>query len=349
MQPIANGKKRGVEALHFKCNYCSKAIVGPSNSSFASHLTKEHRAKCSNFIATKRQNAEVLKPKRNFFDKEVKDAFDADIFMGKLLKWIVRCDMPFSTVDNQDFIDMLEYLKTDITVNSRRTIMRRLEELYAERKNHVKKQLLRASSKISITCDVWTSKNSLSFFGFTAHYVDENWTIQQKLIAFKYLTEDHDGVSLSEAMIEVLEEFGVADRLLGVTADNASNNTTMLEKLETYYYERYPEAGFSVAWNQVECMAHVLNLGAQKILKNFKQPLDIDRYEPGTDSSDQLVTALSRLAYLCRKIRKSPKLRRLMKKVCEDKAAKVYYHAQVVYLDCAEAIRARGEDASRSK
>jgi hypothetical protein len=33
------------------------------------------------------------------------------------------------------------------------------------------------------------------------------------------------------------------------------------------YNEHYPEASFSVAWNQVEYMAHVLDLGAQQILK----------------------------------------------------------------------------------
>jgi len=44
--------------------------------------------------------------------------------------------------------------------------------------------------------------------------------------------------------------------------------------METYYNERFPDAGFSAAWNQVECMAHVLNLGANQILKEFKQPVD---------------------------------------------------------------------------
>ena len=34
--PIAKGKKKGLETLHFKCNYCIKAFVGPSNSFLAS-------------------------------------------------------------------------------------------------------------------------------------------------------------------------------------------------------------------------------------------------------------------------------------------------------------------------
>jgi hypothetical protein len=92
--------------------------------------------------------------------------------------------------------------------------------------------------------------------------------------------------------------------------------------MEEYYSEKYPEAGFSVAWNQVECMAHVLNLGAQQILKQFKQPIEKENCEPGSDSSDNMVTAVSRISFLCRKIRLSPKLRRLLEKVSSEKEEK---------------------------
>ena len=67
----------------------------------------------------------------------------------------------------------------------------------------------------------------------------------------------------------------------------------MMAHMEAYYHDRYPEAGFSVASNQVECMAHVLNLGAQQTLKEFKQPVDKDTYEAGSDSVDDMVTAIS--------------------------------------------------------
>ena len=117
----------------------------------------------------------------------------------------------------------------------------------------------------------------------------------------------------------MLEEYDIANRLLGVTADNASNNSKMMEYMELYYSENYPDTGFSVAWNQVECMSHVFNLGAQQLLKEFKQPVEKDNYEASSDSSEDMVSAISRLAFLCRKIRLSPKLRRLMEKICKEK------------------------------
>jgi hypothetical protein len=58
--------------------------------------------------------------------------------------------------------------------------------------------------------------------------------MQDCLLSFKYLESEHDGVSFSKAMIEVLEDYGIADRLLGVTSDNASKNSTMVAEIEKY-------------------------------------------------------------------------------------------------------------------
>ena len=59
--------------------------------------------------------------------------------------------------------------------------------------------------------------------------------------------------------------------------------------------------------------------GAQQILKKFKQPIDKDTYEAGSDPTDDMVPAVSRLSFLCRKIRLAPKLRRLLGTVCNEK------------------------------
>jgi len=90
-------------------------------------------------------------------------------------------------------------------------------------------------------------------------------------------------------------------RLLSVAADNASNNSTILAEVQKHYAQKDPANVFIVESNQVECMAHVPNHGAQQILENLKLPVDSDKYEPGSDSADHLVTAALRLAFLSRK------------------------------------------------
>jgi hypothetical protein len=57
----------------------------------------------------------------------------------------------------------------------------------------------------------------------------------------------------------------------------------MLTELERFYADNYPNCGFSLTMNKVECMAHVLNLAAQEILKFFK--LDVDAEYAENDST----------------------------------------------------------------
>jgi uncharacterized protein YegL len=44
--------------------------------------------------------------------------------MGKILKLLIKKVLPFAIVDAEEFEDLLEYLKKDVTVHSRRTIMK---------------------------------------------------------------------------------------------------------------------------------------------------------------------------------------------------------------------------------
>jgi hypothetical protein len=107
--------------------------------------------------------------------------------MGKLLKWFVKIDQSFWTVDNVHFEELLDHLRKDVTVNSRRTIMQRLDEMYKQIMEELMAGLNSFKSKYSITCDVWTLKNQWSFYWFTIHYINDNWVMQEGSIPMKYL------------------------------------------------------------------------------------------------------------------------------------------------------------------
>jgi hypothetical protein len=86
MKEAAQGKQRGIVLKHFTCCYCPKSFQGPSTGTVWKHLRSKHPKKCP-------------------------APFNPDVFMGKLLKWIVKTDQPFSVVDNVHFEDLLDYLK----------------------------------------------------------------------------------------------------------------------------------------------------------------------------------------------------------------------------------------------
>jgi hypothetical protein len=86
----------------------------------------------------------IPKPIPDFFSKaKMKLPVDQDIAVGKLIKWIVKTEQSFSIVDNEHFLGYANYLKSDITIPSLRTIMRRLEEMCTQKKQEVKSTLNR--------------------------------------------------------------------------------------------------------------------------------------------------------------------------------------------------------------
>lgn len=314
-EPAFTKNEPGVHQ-YFQCKIgrCKKFFKGPSTTSIIKHLRKEHLKKCPE-LKEKTNHTPI---DRGMFGDAVKlsKPFDEDVFMGKLLKWIVLSDQTFATVDNAEFEDMLEYLKKDVYVKSRTTLLRRLEELYILKKAEMKSLFESVTSKISITCDLWTSGNQLSFFAITGHWLDKNYTYHERLIAFKYVEGEHDGLNLSTEIISVFEDMGIVGKIMCITSDNASNNTKMIEEIEKIYKEKYPREEFTLTWNKIECMAHVVNLAGQALFKNFKQQVDPDTYVE--NNADAMVSALSRLSFLVRRIRLSPKMKRAMKRVCNE-------------------------------
>src|SRR5436190_379122 len=53
-----------------------------------------------------------------------------------------------------------------------------------------------------------------------------------------------------------------------ITADNAANNNTFLKELEYVCHQK--EIKFDHKKNNIRCLAHVINLTVQEILKNIK-------------------------------------------------------------------------------
>ena len=116
---------------------------------------------------------------------------------------------------------------------------------------------------------------------FTVHFAHEGTPISM-LLDLVEVPMSHSGVNLAATFAKVLEEFGISDKvwlqlnknkktdcftqILGVTADNASNNDKMIEHLAALI-ETFPGAA-----NQTRCFAHILNLVAKSVLRQFEGP-----------------------------------------------------------------------------
>jgi hypothetical protein len=69
----------------------------------------------------------------------------------------------------------------------------------------------------------------------TAHFIQEKesgWTLEARLVAFHSMPGSHDGESLGNTFVDILEKLELTHKVGQITADNASNNGTMTEAME---------------------------------------------------------------------------------------------------------------------
>ncbi|KAH0766902.1 hypothetical protein KY285_002773 [Solanum tuberosum] len=95
---------------------------------------------------------------------------------------------------------------------SRVTVARHCLKIYQEEKEKLKK--LVKNQHICITSDTWTSLQNLTYMVVTAHWIDDEWNLQKKILNF-FQTPDHKGETIAK-----------------VTLDNASANDAAIKHLK---------------------------------------------------------------------------------------------------------------------
>jgi len=93
---------------------------------------------------------------------------------GALVDWVMLKDVSFSTAVSPAFRGLLTWNRSSLLAalpDSKSTMSSYVMKLVEKRKGEVKDMLAAAKSKISLSVDIWTSSNYLSFLGVVAHFV----------------------------------------------------------------------------------------------------------------------------------------------------------------------------------
>lgn len=135
--------------------------------------------------ASKRQRTiQVYATKKNTPDE--KKRIDRDLLD------LFICDyQPFRIVDDKGF---KKYSKNipGYTLPSRQTISTTMiPALYTDTLNKTKEIVSQDALSVSLTTDCWTSSQTESYIGVTAHYIDSNFEPKQILLECKSLNESH--------------------------------------------------------------------------------------------------------------------------------------------------------------
>ena len=97
-----------------------------------------------------------------------------------------------------------------------------------QRQVEVAALLEKARSKISVSVDVWTSRNYYSFLAVVAHFVDATYKQRDVLLAFRNLVGDHSGGAQAAVILDVIRQYNFETRFNCFIGDNATSNDASL-------------------------------------------------------------------------------------------------------------------------
>lgn len=97
----------------------------------------------------------------------------------------------------------------------------------------------------------------------TAHFIDEKWNLNRKILVFARMKPPHSGIELSNKAHDIITNWGIEGKIFSITFDNASANDNM----QTLLRDRLNLCNGLLCNREffhVRCCANILNLIVQE-------------------------------------------------------------------------------------
>jgi hypothetical protein len=181
--------------------------------------------------------------------------YDPKILRNGLAEYFIESEIPFRHVDSYSFKKWMNLVEPRFNLPGRNTLQKDCLKVYEREKLALKSVLRR--KRICITTDTWTSIQNLNYMCVTAHFIDEDWILHNKIIKFCQIS-NHSGESIGKMLESTLREWGI-EGVYTITVDNASANKLEID----YIKKRLKDKNYAVLraeFLHMRCAAHILNL-----------------------------------------------------------------------------------------
>ena len=258
-------------------------------------------------------NEDDLEPKQERLKSVSTERYDT--FKRLLVRWIVYCHIAFKMLENQYFRTVLFAMDASIASllpATSATLRNWVKDEYKERQDALVEELAGAISNIHLSFDIWTSPSNYSIISIFGNFINEQGQRRRQLLAFRRIYGCHNGENISKALLTVIHEYSISEKIGYLVSDNAQNNDTATTHLLQQLYPHLSEQ--QRVSRRLRCFGHITNLcvralllgkGAGKALSDLERKQSkgdfaaVDRFWKGKG-------ALGQLHNIIRYIRSSP-------------------------------------------
>ena len=280
---MPRGKNQSVTDRLISCIRCNKwtikdSIRKGSTSNMLRHLGLEHhiypsKPGLSNLGSSSSQSIPSITSL--FLQQSNKDT--TKLFEKNLIRWIVADDMAFSSIESPFFQQMINDIPSiSMPFKSRNTLTARISIEFELDRQYLIQDLAISSQTIALSLDGWTSKNDISILGVIGHWLTEDFIYKERVLEFAEIEGPKSRENMAGIILDLLQELDIECKVISITGDNASNNETLMDVVESGLLERFPGKDnlsntprFHGQTSYIRCIAHVLNRIVKSILKTL--------------------------------------------------------------------------------
>lgn len=292
---------RKADICYAICVHCNKKLSGSSNSG-TTHL-RNHLMRClkrsnydvSQLLAAKKRKKdntltianisydegagqrkeEYIKPTIVKYEQDQRkdevfnlgsSRFDQDRSRLDLARMIILHGYPLAMVEHVGFKVFVKNLQPLFDVVPNGTIELSCMDIYVKEKQKVYDMLSKLQGRINLGVEMWSSPENPNYLCLTAHYVDDDWKLQKKILNFVTLDSFHTDDMLSEVIIKCLMDWDIDIKLFAMTFDECSTNDDIVLRIKEQISENRPRLSNGQLLD-VRSAAHVLNSVVQDAME----------------------------------------------------------------------------------
>ncbi|CAH9092015.1 unnamed protein product [Cuscuta europaea] len=267
-------KDEKTEKWYASCNHCKKEFSLGTSGGYGSlkrHLQSAHFVEYAKIEKGKGKQTQISRfansqPFGNF-------SYDDKKHLTGMSHLIVEENLPFIFSESLALRDYAQgTLNPQFRNYSRKTIKKEVIRQYNLEKEKLQIFFANFDGRVSICSDIWEDTyHHLYYLGLTAHYIDDDWNMHKRVLAFREFNDRHTADNIYILIEHILIEYNLIDKVFDVGFDNASNNTAAIPRLR----ELCGASTLMGRFFHQRCACHILNLCVQDGLAALGNALEV--------------------------------------------------------------------------
>ncbi|GJS06962.1 zinc finger BED domain-containing protein RICESLEEPER 2-like protein [Tanacetum coccineum] len=187
--------------------------------------------------------------------------FNLDVLREQFAGLVIQRGLPFNHFNGANNKVFQNTMQPRYNHVSRTTLKRDSMKLWVTAKQAIIDGFLNLNTNVNLTTDVLSAPHRLpgSYICVTAYWIEPGtWQMMKRVIAFEDFPVPHTGSALARVLRKTFVNFNLEDKIMSITLDNASNNTSAIGKQKLKY-----EPPMNGRFYHNRCVAHIINLVVQ--------------------------------------------------------------------------------------